>query len=200
MTMNVYFVTYEGVAVHGIALLSYLLMERGASVHYLGDTHSYIRSKEGMLITPNVSIDQFDVNACDALIVPGGRPEGFTSIDWLGDLLRTACTKNVLIGAICAATQTLAVHGLLEGKQYTSSFNLSVIPEAHDSHNTKAVVQRDGNIITARGQGFLEFAVEVLCTLELCDKIEKNSLLKRYRPKGRKMPWKLKPYIECQWK
>jgi len=198
--MNVYLVTYEGIAVHGVTLLAYLLSERGVSVHYVGTDLTPVKSKEGLQIIPTISIEQLDLNACDALIVPGGLPHGFSALGWLGQLLRDANSRGILVGAICAATQTLAVHGLLAGRLYTSSFALSDLPQAAGSRNTKALAQRDGNIVTARGQAFLEFAVTILQALNLCSNREARLLLHRYRPSGKKIPWGLKPYIESQWK
>ena len=195
--MNIYLVTYEGIAVHGIALLGYLLAERGISMHYLGSDLNPVKAKEGMLLIPTVTIDRFDLDRCDALIVPGGLPEGFNNIPWLGELMRAANEKGIVVGAMCAATQTLAVHGLLKGKCYTSSFDLA-IAGAEGCRNMKTFAYRDGNVISGRGQGFLDFAVLVLQALGLCDDREAKQIMKRYAPLVRKAPWGLKPFEKDQ--
>ena len=198
--MNIYIITYEGMAIHGISLMAYLLAERNVNIVYLGSSLDVVKSKEEMWIKPTLAIEDFDLAKCDALIVPGGLPSGFSSLPWLGDLLKSAREKGILIGSICASAQTLAVHGLLKNCNYTSSYDFSGIPGAEGSTNTKKIVERDGQIITARGQGFLEFMLEIMRALRICDEREVRWLYKRYRPGRRTIKWKLKPYIESQWK
>ena len=73
-----------------------------------------------------------------------------------------------LVAAICAGPTFLALAGILEGKKYTTTRLLNfyedypnqIDPFPRNSYLDQRVV-RDGNIITAVGHAFVDFALEV---------------------------------------
>ena len=77
------------------------------------------------------------------------------------------------ISAICAAPSILGKKGILKGRKATCYPGFDKYLEGADY--TAGAVEKDGNIITARGAGVaVQFGlklVETMCSKELADKI-----------------------------
>lgn len=102
-----------------------------------------------------------------ALVLVGG-------MNWFGPdaprvlpLVRKAVERNILLGAICDASMFLGVNGFLNNVDHTSN-NLDLLKaragaaytgEARYHKDRQSV--RDGNIVTANGVGFIEFAMNM---------------------------------------
>lgn len=103
----------------------------------------------------------------DGLIIPGGanneqRPE-------LTELIQKLNNDGKLLAAICAGPQYLARASVLSNRQYTTSLtkelNTEVFPSSPfpftDGTYIDTSVIRDNNIITAQGNCFVDFAIEI---------------------------------------
>lgn len=120
------------------------------------------------------------------------------NIPWLERGLAAINREGKFIGSICAATRVVAELGFLRGRQYTSPMDFSVLPQAAGSKNIKTVVVQDGNLLTARGQGFTEFALSALKMLACTDEEELGRLHRRYRPSSKRIRWDLIKYERIQ--
>lgn len=127
-----------------------------------------IKSKSGIVYKPTRLMKDVLKDDVEGLIIPGGwngeiRPE-------LIELIQNLNVKGKLLGAICAGPRFLAKAGVLEKVRYTTS-----IVEWTEAHVKQFMegdpfprrnfilerVVRDGNIITAQGTAFIDFAIEV---------------------------------------
>lgn len=104
----------------------------------------------------------------DALILPGGNTWNSGHADILA-IARRMLDEGRIVGAIGGATVGLAREGLLDGRAHTGGSPGSLQVDGYDGAeryvDDRVVV--DGNLITAPGTGYLEFAREILRTTGL---------------------------------
>ncbi len=128
----------------------------------------------GILYLPTLTVA--DITTIDEEIAGIIFPGGYDIIcpPPLQNLIVELHNKKKLVAAICAGPTFLALAGILEGKNYTTTrlFNYyedypdQVDPFPRDNFQDQRVV-RDGNIITAVGHAFVEFALEIWDYFEL---------------------------------
>ena len=89
----------------------------------------------------------------DALVLPGGGvgTDNLSAHGPLRALLADACSRGLLVAAICAAPMVFGRIGILKGKRATCYPGCE--SDLFDAEYTAAAVEQDGNIITACGPG-----------------------------------------------
>lgn len=94
-----------------------------------------------------------DIYKYDGIIIPGGLP-GATNLrddDRVIDIVKDFNDNNKMVAAICAGPIVFSKAGILDNKVVTCYPGIeSDLPTANYQ---EALVQRDGNIITAKGPG-----------------------------------------------
>lgn len=93
----------------------------------------------------------------------------------VADIVRRARERGALIGAICGATAFLGMHGFLNNVRHTGNTLESLKATAGDNYTNESgyiceQAVSDGGIVTANGSASLEFAREVLITLDAMPK------------------------------
>jgi putative intracellular protease/amidase len=136
-----------------------------------GFSRQTVLSMAGLKITPDVTIDEVNPEDTAFFMLPGGDMWHEKSHEVVENLLHRLRERNVLIGAICAATLEIARAGLTRGVRHTSNakaYLKAMVPgyQDHDFYVDELAVA-DQNIITASGLGSLEFAREVIRHLKL---------------------------------
>ena len=192
--MKICMIIYEKMAFHSAALLAYLLKEEGIHIHYAAEEYGTVVTKEGLTVGADIEISEIKADEYDGIIIPGGEPEALIKNSRLKALIRECLQKRKIVGSICAGTILLEEYGVLAEKKYTSSFDFSGVGEKESGTNLKKAVVRDGNLITARGQALIEFALVYLNALGTIEPKEMTRLYKRYKPEKYKITWKLKVY------
>lgn len=151
-----------------------------------------VKSEEGLLIQPHFTVDQFCIEDYDCLILPGcSNPSLSIGDEKLITFLRQfAHHSEFLIGAICSAPMFLSKAGLLNRRKFTNS-----VPEPgnellpfieHENHVYEPVVE-DGNIITAMGLAYNEFAIAIVrklgydCPDKILTGVQDDDTIERYR-------------------
>lgn len=136
-------------------------------VEVIATTSEVVKSEEGFLIQPHKTVDEFVIDDYECLILPGCSDSRISLRDKKikSFLEQFRDNDKFIIGAICAGPQYLAQAGLLKGKKYTASlyeemYELFSFFETENRVYAPVVV--DGNIITAIGTAFDEFALEVV--------------------------------------
>ncbi|MBT2291766.1 DJ-1/PfpI family protein [Paenibacillus albidus] len=86
-----------------------------------------------------------------SLFIPGGETADLVHHTGLLDLIRTLHAAGKGIGAICGGVSVLRAAGILENKAYVDN------ESSPESPNVVA----DGNIITAKANGYVDFALEI---------------------------------------
>ncbi|MBS4538473.1 DJ-1/PfpI family protein [Clostridium sp. D2Q-11] len=123
-------------------------------------------SEEKQKFLPDRIIDQLNPEEVDLLIIPGGNPSYLYENLKLKEFIKQIDKKNKYIAGICAGTYLMASYGLLKNKRCTGgSSGVDITREDMSIFNDSIVVQEDvvmdGNMITATGQSFVEFAFEL---------------------------------------
>lgn len=140
--------------------------EKDYKVTYVAYEKTPIYSWGGLKINPDKTISEIDdIKDIEGLIIPGGnsrilKPE-------LEQLIKRVHNEKKLLAAICAGPEFLAKTGILNGKKYTTSEE----PQSYEEKNevdpfpratyVEARVVQDGNIITAKGHAFTDFALKI---------------------------------------
>lgn len=108
---------------------------------------------EGYSINADLPLEKLELSDIRSFIVPGGE---IANIDdaLVTDIIRQLHRKNVLIAGICAGVDVLEKAGIL-----------------NDIRSTRSVMQedcvKDGNVITARANAYVDFAIEAAGVLDL---------------------------------
>lgn len=127
---------------------------------------SPVKSEEGVFVQPIKTCSQFSKDDYDCLILPG-----------CSDVRKPIRNKEIkkflenflnddlfVIGAICSGPLFLAQAGLLKNRKYTDSLFVEMreLFNFIDENNFQSMaVVEDGNIITAQGSAFNDFAVHL---------------------------------------
>lgn len=123
-------------------------------------------SQSGFTHQPNCTLAQaLEMPGVEALIIPGGpirpQPAG------LSELIQKLDGEGRLLAAICFGPQYLGRAGALDHRRFTTSCSVDTIkslqvPDPYPRQNyVNARVVRDGNIITANGSAFIDFAFAI---------------------------------------
>lgn len=158
--MKTYVVIYEGFAHFEVMLASYFLKTQG-EVITVGITKESIVSCEGYRIIPDLTIEALDIDDIDVLIVPGGDPDEINHSVKFYDVLRNANEKKKTIGGICSGVYHLAKAHILEDKKYTTTIDISEFDEFNKSNFMDENYVVDGNVITAKANGYVDFGIEL---------------------------------------
>ena len=139
-----------------------------------------IKSIGGFTTVPDYGINDVPSEFAGIILV-GGLSWRTEEAKGIVPLVKKAYADGKIVGAICDATVFLGMNGLLNEKKHTSNTRDDLISAAQGNYsghekylNEQAV--RDGNLITANGTAYLEFAREALIALNAypVDYIEKN--------------------------
>lgn len=125
-----------------------------------------------------------DIHLEDAemLLLPGGLP-GATNLDahqGLSDMILAFASEGKALAAICAAPLVYGNRGLLQGKKATCYPGFESYLTG--AEYTAALVETDGNFITAKGPGAaMDFAfaiVEKYCGTEKVNELKSGMMIK----------------------
>lgn len=134
------------------------------------DRHD-VRSIGGAIHTPDLTIDQIQLEQDDLLLLPGAECWDSPQITPLLDLARDALDQGKQVAAICGATVGLASVGALNTRRHTSNdlqyLKQSCTDYTGERHYRKDPAVRGDNLITATGLAPLEFSYEVLKMLKV---------------------------------
>ena len=160
---------YDDMADFEITFVTHLLgSDSGKEIITIGYDDILIKSKSGVVYKPTKLIKDVLTEDVEGLIIPGGwngeiRPE-------LIELIQSLNAKGKLLAAICAGPRFLAKAGVLDNAKYTTSIVnwtekheeqfMDSDPFPRQNFISDRVV-RDGNIITAKSNAFIDFSVEV---------------------------------------
>ena len=156
-----------------------ILRRNGQNVITVGIGEEVITSSHGITVVPDVTeADMSLMTDIDMIVLPGGMP-GTLNLEksrTVQDTIDYCAANGKFIGAICAAPSILGKKGLLKGKKATCVPGFEEFLEGADF--TGEPVEKDGNIITARGAGVaVEFGlklVEALSGKPASDKIRES--------------------------
>lgn len=137
----------------------------------VGLNRNEVRSMGGVRYTPEMTIDQVELQADDLLLLPGAECWQSPQIMPVLELARDTLDKGLQVAAICGATVGLASVGALNSRRHTSNdlayLKHSCTEYAGEHQYRKDPAVRGDNLITATGLAPLEFSYEVLKMLKV---------------------------------
>ena len=127
------------------------LQEEGAQVLAAGLDLKSVRGKNGLVITPEVTIESLKADDLFGLIIPGGwAPDKLRRYPVVLDIVRKMDTQKKIIGIICHGGSVAVSAGILQGRRATGSTGIK-----DDLVNAGATwvdepAFRDGNLVWGR--------------------------------------------------
>lgn len=108
--------------------------------------------EKGETITPDITLDEVDVEAYDALLLPGGvaNPDTLRLQPRVIEIIRGFAQADKTIAAICHAPWLLIEADVVEGKRATSWPSLRTDLKNAGANVVDEEVVVDGNLITSR--------------------------------------------------
>ena len=145
------------------------------------------RSEECQRFCVDKVVKDVDIDSIDLLVIPGGEPAPLVGNLELKSLVENLVAKNKKVAGICGGASLLAGLGVLKGRKCTGlasgkNPDLPSYQYFSGSNFSDEHVVVDGNIITAQGQAYVEFAVELARQMGLCeDEDEYDEALKWFK-------------------
>jgi len=146
------FLVYNTSCFYEIVILNYFLSVSNCDMVFCSLDGQSIKTMEGFSVNVDMSLKDIDKEQIRSFIVPGGY---ISAVDYEGvhTYLQDLKGRGVIIGGICAGVDVLEHAGILE--------------DVKSTHSTDEDVVSDGNIVTARANGYVDFAIEVAKKLDL---------------------------------
>ncbi|MBQ2127369.1 MAG: DJ-1/PfpI family protein [Bacteroidaceae bacterium] len=110
-------------------------------------------SAQSVTVVADALYENVSLADADALILPGGGvgTDNLSAHEPLRAQLVNACSRGLLVAAICAAPMVFGRIGILEGKRATCYPGCE--GDLFGAEYTAKAVEQDGNILTACGPG-----------------------------------------------
>ncbi|MBS4174428.1 DJ-1/PfpI family protein [Bacillus sp. FJAT-49736] len=138
-----------------------ILMQGNKPIITVGIDSMPVKGESGLTCVPDTEIDDVDIQELDSLLLPGCMDISllFDKDKWFA-FIRKAVNEKMIIASISSSPYLLAKAGVLKGKKYTIGMEEEVMRELDvfemEKYSRDLIVQ-DGNLITAKGSGFIEF-------------------------------------------
>ncbi len=144
---------YDGCCIYEIVILNYFLKVTGGELVFCSLQGRTVRAMEGYSINADLPLEEVELSDIRSFIVPGGEIKNIDDAVVM-DIIGRLHQKNVLIAGICAGVDVLDKAGILKDIRSTHSV-------------TQEDCVRDGNVITARANAYVDFAIEAAKALDL---------------------------------
>ena len=131
-----------------------------------------VTSSGGMLVTPQLALEDISLDELDLLMVCGGSSWQSGKAPDVSALLRAARARNIVLAGICDGTRVLAQAGVLDNVRHTSNGadNLATTGYAGAAlYQDVPWAVADQGVITAPGTAPVSFTREVLRSLGIAD-------------------------------
>lgn len=125
-----------------------------------------VDSEEGFHFIPDKSLEEFNIEDYDCLVLPGMWcfPKVLSDNRYINFLKQFKNDENIVIASISSSPILLAKAGVLEGKKFCAGLfeeDINKYDFLNRDYIIKAPLVTDGNLITAVGMAYREFALEV---------------------------------------
>lgn len=173
MRDTVYFLVFEGFADWQAALALCEIRRPGDwEVQTVGFSRARVTSMGGLCVQPELTLDQLDDARAAMLIVPGGhlwqRGEGAPAVA----AMRQLHAAGAVVAGIDSGMLALARAGLLDDCRHTGNWPGQIAAQVPtytgaEQYDAEVLAVSDGGVISASHLGSVEFAREVIRTLDL---------------------------------
>ncbi|MFT4413794.1 DJ-1/PfpI family protein [Fredinandcohnia humi] len=140
-----------------------ILMQGNKPIVTVGTDKLPIKGESGLTCLVDTTIEEIEIEEIDSLLLPGCMDIS-TLVDEqrLFDFIRNVVSKDTVVASISSSPFLLAKAGLLQDKKYTVGLTSEDMDQlgVFDKRNySDELVVQDGNLITARGRGFVPFGI-----------------------------------------
>lgn len=186
MRDTVYVLVFDGFADWQAALALCEVRRPGEwQVCTLGFSRAPVVSMGGLTVQPDGTLAELAMDRAVMLVVPGGhlwlRGEGAAAVE----RLREAHAAGATLAGIDSGVVPLARAGLLDGVRHTGNWagQLSAVPHyaGEDQYDAEVLAANDGGVITASHLGSVEFAREVIRTLDLYSPTDREDWFRLFK-------------------
>lgn len=150
--METVVILYNTCCIYEIVILNYFLQYTNKKVVFVSVDGKPITSMEGYSMNVSKQLTDIDATKVELMVVPGGNIKEIDNALVYGYIRNVMANKGILAG-ICAGVDVLDHAGILEGIDSTHSTELDVAVTDH--------------VITARANGYVDFAIEVAKKMNL---------------------------------
>jgi transcriptional regulator GlxA family with amidase domain len=173
MRDTVYFLVFDGYADWQAALALCEVRRPGDwRVQAVGFSMEPVTSMGGLNVQPDLSLAQLELSRAALLIVPGGhlwqRGEGAPAVTAIGDVHAAGAP----VAGIDSGVLALARAGLLDACRHTGNWTGQIASQVPGyagvtQYDSDVLAVSDGGVISASHLGSVEFAREIIRTLDL---------------------------------
>ena len=173
MRDTVYFLAFDGYADwHAAHALCEIRRPGDWQLKTVGFSLQPVLSMAGLRVVPELTLDQLEVKRAALLVVPGGYLWEHGHGEEAVEAARRVHDAGATVAAVDSGVLVLARAGLLDACRHTSSWPGHIgthVPgyAGADQYDAQALALSDGGVITASQLGSVEFAREVIRTLDL---------------------------------
>lgn len=194
MRDTVYFVVFDGFADWQAALALCEIRRPGDwDVQTVGFTPATVTSMGGLAVKPDLTLERIDLARAALLIVPGGhlwlREEGRAAVEAIGQVHAAGAP----VAAIDSGVLALARSGLLDHRRHTGNWPGQLgaqVPgyRGAEQFDGEVLAVSDNGVISASHLGCIEFAREVIHTLDLYGAADREDWYRLFKH-ARLPPW-----------
>ncbi|QNK90037.1 DJ-1/PfpI family protein [Sporosarcina sp. resist] len=138
-----------------------ILMQGKKQVITVGLNKQPIKGESGLSCVAAATVDEINFEEIDSLLLPGCMDiMSLYEEERIVDFIKQVVTKETVIASISSSPFLLAKAGVLRDKKYTVGIikeNMEKSGVFNLENYSEQIVVQDGNIITARGRGFVRF-------------------------------------------
>ena len=189
MKESIYLAVYDGISdwEYGYVLAHINSQEFQAFpdrfvIKTVGRNKESIRTKGGLTVVPDLSLDKLNPSDGKMLILCGSDNAATGGIDDFVDAAKRFIDNGICVAAICGATAALARKGILDNVPHTSNAKefLEMTGYAGSQNYIQEPVVSTDYLITAGGIEPIAFAAEIFRKLELYSETTLDSWLKLF--------------------
>ncbi len=148
-----------------------VLRRGGVEVKTVGVEGEYVTGSHGIIVKPDITINDVLFTEIDMIVLPGGMPGtiNLMSDDKVNKTIDYCTQNDKYVAAICAAPMILGEKGLLDGKNAICFPGFEEHLKGAKLSDDKVIA--DGKFITAKGAGVaIPFGLKLLETLTNAEK------------------------------
>jgi 4-methyl-5(b-hydroxyethyl)-thiazole monophosphate biosynthesis len=159
-------IIYPQFSNYEISIVSAIFRAFEKEITVFSADRSVVDSEEGFHFIPDKTLEEFVLKDYDCLILPGMWcfPDVLKNSKYINFLSQLKDKSSLIIGSISSSPILLAKAGVLNGKKFCAGLFEEDIDQytfINKENLVRAPLVIDGNIITAMGSAYREFAIEI---------------------------------------